>query len=408
MRSAQVVGGLKSFDGFWSAFGGGSESGEAVNDKTALSIAAVYNAVQVIADGVAGAPLEIFEKLGDNGRKLATGRPEYYIVHSAPNEMQTAFVFWHTMLVSALLKGNGYAWIERDGNGFCVALHFYQNDEVGVWKDGRRLWYKFPDMAEMQPASEVYHLKGLSLNGYTGVNPVTYHANTMGNAIAAKKMQGRYYKNGTPAKGWIETPAGLKIEKAREISKFLGDNYAGDQAYKFMVLPEALKFHGITLSQADAQYIEDQKLGVEDIARIFNVPLHKIKSMGAATRANVEQENIAFVTDTLRPWAKRNEQELDMKLFGRQARYFTKHNLDALKRGDTATLTDHIVKMIYSGVYSVNDALALLNRNPVEGGDDRLQPTNTYNIQQIMADLDKKKAETEKLLAEADSSNNTQ
>src|SRR5690606_9758350 len=122
MRSAQVVGGLKNFDGFWSAFGGGSESGEAINDRTAMSIAAVHNAVQVIAEGIAGAPIEIYERLSSGGRQPVPGRPEYYLVHSAPNEVHTAFDFWMCMMVSKLLTGNAYAYIERDGNGFPSAF----------------------------------------------------------------------------------------------------------------------------------------------------------------------------------------------------------------------------------------------------------------------------------------------
>ena len=42
------------------------------------------------------------------------------------------FTFIKTLIVSTLLKGNGYAYIERDAKGDAIALHYIQSDYVTI------------------------------------------------------------------------------------------------------------------------------------------------------------------------------------------------------------------------------------------------------------------------------------
>ena len=44
----------------------------------------------------------------------------------------TRFTFIKTLVVSMLLKGNGYAYIERDNNGNAKALHYIPAELVTV------------------------------------------------------------------------------------------------------------------------------------------------------------------------------------------------------------------------------------------------------------------------------------
>ena len=62
-----------------------------------------------------------------------------------------------------------------------------------------------------------------------------------------------------------------------------------------------MKFSSISVPMKDVQFIENKRFTVEDIARIFNVPLHMIKDLEHATFSNIEHQSIEFVKYTLNP-----------------------------------------------------------------------------------------------------------
>lgn len=402
MASGLGVGTLTN-GGWWSSLSETTASGETVNQKTALGIAAVYACVDRLSRGIASTPIQLFEKI-EKGKRLATNRNEFFLLTKKPNQSQTAFVFWQSIMVDVLLRGNAFARIVRDANGFITELKYYRASDVSVFEhsDGS-LTYAFNRLPGRYLASEVLHFRNLGTDGLVGQSVLSLHRNAFGNSLSAQKMQGRQFKHGTSSgRGWYEVPEGVGVDKARATSDLIAERYTGENFGTAMVLPYGSKFHPVSISQRDAQYIETMKFNQQEIASIFNVPLHKIGSMENATRANIEEQNIEWVTDSLTPWVENITQEIDSKLFELTDPYFTQGNFANLRKGDMESMTNYITRMIYSGVMNVNEGREILGLNPIENGDDYLQPSNTLNIQQVMAELDKKKAETEKLLAEAE------
>src|SRR5690606_21385187 len=133
------------------------------------------------------------------------------------------------------------------------------------------------------------------------------------------------------------------------------------------------------MSNEDAQMIDSRKLSVTEMARWLRVPPHKLYDLERATFSNIEHMSIEFVTDALLPWINRLEQEANTKLFGfgSQGRLFTKLNVKALLRGDTAAQAAFMQQMIDRGVFSINDAREYLDMNPIgTDGDKRFVPLN--------------------------------
>jgi len=98
----------------------------------ALLSSAVYRCVEVISDSIAQLPLEPF-KVDSRGYKVKfTSHPSYKLLNKEPNNRMTRFTFIKTMIVSMLLKGNAYAYIERDGRGDAVALYYIPSDLVTI------------------------------------------------------------------------------------------------------------------------------------------------------------------------------------------------------------------------------------------------------------------------------------
>ena len=109
-------------------------SGANVNEATALTISTVYACTYKIASTLASLNLDIYER---NGRNIdvANVHPAFDVIKYKPNEYQTAFEFWETIISHAVLNGCGYALIERDARGYAtqlICLDYYDVDRKFV------------------------------------------------------------------------------------------------------------------------------------------------------------------------------------------------------------------------------------------------------------------------------------
>lgn len=86
-------------------------SGASYSTSKAMLLSTVYRCVEVISDSVAQLPLEPY-RMDANGYKVKfTSHPTYRLLNSEPNQRMTRFTFIKTLVVSTLLKGNGFAYI---------------------------------------------------------------------------------------------------------------------------------------------------------------------------------------------------------------------------------------------------------------------------------------------------------
>ena len=119
MRQAQdLLGGSRV-----SFFFGGSTSGKAVNERTAMQMTAVYSCVRILSEAVAGLPLNVYRYEGDGSKKKALSHPLFHLLHDEPNPEMTSFNFRETLMGHLLLYGNAYAQIIRNGRGDVLGLN---------------------------------------------------------------------------------------------------------------------------------------------------------------------------------------------------------------------------------------------------------------------------------------------
>jgi hypothetical protein len=93
--------------------------------------------------------------------------------------------------------------------------------------------------------------------------------------------------------------------------------------------------------------------------------------------ASVEQNNINFVTHTLRPYVQKIEDAYS-RLLPNDA--FLKFNVDGLLRGDYTTRIQGYSIGLQAGFYSVNDIRRFEDLRPVEEGDQFRVPLANINI----------------------------
>jgi HK97 family phage portal protein len=366
-----------------------TEAGVRISEDTALTYGAVYACTRIIAETVASLSWHVFRERANGGKDRVPGRVQT-VLRDLANPETSAFAFREQMIASALLWGNGFAEIERDGAGRVVNLWQLAPDRVQPDRTASgRLVYVIDN--RLQPdtileADEVMHLHGLGFDGITGYSIVRLAARSIGIGIAGDKFGGAFYGNGTALSGVLQTDVTLTDPQRENLRQSWKEMYQGpDKAFSPAVLEAGLKWQSLGMPMTDAQFLENRKFQVTDIARWFRVPPHKLADLERATFSNIEQQSIEFVQDTIMPWAIRLEQEANRKLFGQNREgFFTKLNLNSLLRGDAESRFKAYAIGRQWGWLSANAILELEDMNPIgPQGDVYLAPVNMVNAKQF-------------------------
>lgn len=364
-----------------------STTGVDVTEQTSLTYGAVWGAVKAISETVASLPWREFVENGDR-RELQAGSALDRILHRQPNPEMTAFSWREYMVMCALMWGNGYAEIERNR----------AREVIGLWPiHPRRVTPKIDDLGvfyyevagedgrpavDIMPA-DMYHLRGPTMDGRVGWSVLALARNSWGIGIASDQFAGSFLGNGGTPSLVIHQDEGapdLDEEGAKNMldsfdRRHKGVRNVGKTAY----LERGFKIEQVGIPQKDAQFIEQRKFSVVEVARWFRIPPHKIQSMDNATFSNIESQAIEFVTDAIQPWVERMEQEADSKLVTRPDRV-TKMNVNALMRADSASRAEFYNSMWQIGVYSINDIRRMEDENPVQNGDLRFVQLNMTTL----------------------------
>ena len=348
---------------------GRADSGERVDERSAMQIATVYACVRLLAETVAGLPLHLFRFMNasETGKEKAKDHPLYKILYRQPNPEMTSFTFRETMMTHMLLWGNAYAQIIRDGKNGILGLYPLLPENMEVDRDEHgEIYYIYHAYTDEKPGEnnrdiyfrndEIFHVPGLGFNGLVGFSPIAMMKNALGTTLAVEKYGSSFFRNGAQPSGVLEHPGVLKDPS--KIRENWSDVYGGaNNAHKVAVLEEGMAYKPISLPPEDSQFLSTRQFGVNEICRIFRVPPHMVQDLEHATFSNIEHQSIDFVVHTLTPWLVRFEQAIvkDLLLEDEQDFYFPKFNVDGLLRGDYQSRMQGYATGISNGFMSPND-----------------------------------------------------
>lgn len=375
--------------GFWrSLIGSGrASSGVTVTPDSALAITVLQNCVTLLAESIAQLPLEMYRRLGDGKREVASDHPLYDVLRYQPNPWQTPYEYREASQLALGLRGNSYSFIERGDDGAVKALYPLRNDKVLVMKGGDlRPVYRIGGHQPL-PMRLIHHVRWHTKNHYTGLSPIELHADAVGLAQAVRQYAGKSFANGTAVSGVIERPVGAApIKEQGSIDRILdqwGNKFSGiDNAKKVAMLQEGMTFKPVSMNNVDAELLGILKATGLDLARIYKIPPHMVNDLEKASYNSLEQLLIQYVIFALMPWVKRHEQAMmrDFLLPGERRDYFIEFNLSGLLRGDQKSRYDAYAIGRQWGWLSINDIRRLENMPPVANGDSYLQPLNMTDV----------------------------
>jgi HK97 family phage portal protein len=349
-----------------------SIKGVNVTEKTSLGLAAYWRCVNLITSSIATLPLKLYD--GTSGKKQIFNTASEALKY--PNTNITSFTYNEMLIGSALMHGNGYAYIERFNKS--IELHPIHPDKVVPFMYDGEIFYevKFEDEFRIIAKEEMIHLRGFGLDVLKGYSVLDYHKITIGLSLAAQRENANFYEKGTKIDGYLRLKGKLDDEAKKGIregwSGVYGMNGSGNGT---AVLDQETEYVRLGMPPADAKFIETSEYNDTQIATLFAVPAHMINKLDRATHTNIEHQAIEFVKYCLLPWIAKLEQEYNRKLLSNPAYYF-KYSVNALMRGDAKTRAEFYRIMFNIGMMTQNEGRALEDLDPVEEGDKLYVPLN--------------------------------
>jgi HK97 family phage portal protein len=370
---------LNQIAGMAGWMGWGSASGISVNEYSALDVPVVFCAARVIAEGIGQMPVRVVAESFDD----ATGLPRLTILRDhwahrllavRPNEWQTSYEFREGMIFNAAL-GAGSIAIKNVVNGevrelLPVPAGAWSVEQKADWSLMFRVDYSDKTHGYFN-REDVFYLRGPSLDGFRALPAVRQAREAIGLSKSLERQQAKLAGNGGKPSGVLSFAQPLKPETKEKLRETWQAKFGANGDGGIAILDGDAKFHSMTMTSVDAQYIETRRLQVEEIARVFRVqPIMLMQADKAATFASAEQMFRNHVIHTLGPWVERFEQAANRDVLANETDIRVDLDERNLLRGDFKDQAEYYAKALGAGGtpawMTQNEIRAEVGLNPVD------------------------------------------
>ncbi len=212
-------------------------------------------------------------------------------------------------MLHLLLTGNGFVFKSYAGDGRLLELILIEPRHVTMIRQ--------PDMTIIYEigsddgptrrltSREIWHVRGLSANGWSGLDMVRQAREQIGLALATEETHALLHRNGSQPGGVVSIEGTLTTPQHTELSAWVSAHIAGGNRYKPLILDRNAKWTGMQMSGVDSEHLATRKFQIEEVCRALGViPMMVGSTEKNATYASAEQMFIAHVVHTLAPWAR--------------------------------------------------------------------------------------------------------
>lgn len=359
--------------------GATADTGVSVTEQRVLGLPAYYRAVVTTATTIATLPLKVYRQGTREPFALRT-------VLDRPNPRQTQVEWRVTSMLHGITWGAAFDRKLRDGSGTvrevwplhparCRVVEeepssANRSGKVFLIHDRHGREHRYTDV-------DILHRPFISYDGVSGVRPIELFRQSLGIAIAGDDATAKFIKNGSRVSGILTTDKDLDDTVAKRLKRRWKDMTAGvANSGEIGILDNGAKFQPVSLPPGDAQMLEGRKWSVTEVARMVGTPPHLVGDVERSTSwgTGIEEQVLNWVKFTLQLWISSMEQRYDAELLPDIA--FCKHSLEGLLRGDSKARAEFYRSGIVNGWLSRNEVRLLEDREPVEGLDEFIVPSN--------------------------------
>lgn len=332
-------------------------SGFTISPEMALRNPSMFRAVSLISNSIGMLPLHL---INQETKEKAKKHPLYRILHRRPNSFQTAFDFRAMMQLRALVHKNAYALIVRStsirtGRRTVTALIPLdpRRMEAKLGSDWKMEYiYQPPEGPRIRYAAEdIFHLRGMSLDGINGFSLVEQAKEAIGLALSAELAAGRIFKNGSFINGVIQAKDEMGDDAYERLKTSWNELHTGAENAGSTPILEGAEYKVVGSTAREAQMAELRKLQVEEIARVSGVPRPLLMVDETSWGSGIEALGQFFVAYALSPWFEAWQQAIERCLLDEEdtETYSAKFNPGALLRGSLKDQAEYLSKAMGAG-----------------------------------------------------------
>lgn len=359
-RNSSVLGGLYF------------NSGSSYNSEAAMKLSAVYCATNLISNSIANLPIQIVKS--EKGKNTVDyDHALNYILNKEPDGINSHFMFIKQIVESVILRGAGYAYIERDQNLNVKRVLYINSDYVTPMKqsDGTMKYIVAGfDSAVGQDSMLDFHMH-IDDQG-CGISLLRYAYNALKLSKDEQDTASKFFSNGGSLAGILKPSAPINDTQRQQCAAAWRSSFEQPGTRTpVVILPYGLDFSPISVDPKDAQLLESREFSILEIARFFNLNPEKLYIYSTRVDAADEAESIQniFYSDTLSPYINMMCEEMSRKIFKPSERvdYSIDMDFSATLRTDLNTQASYLRSLVTNGMCTINEARSKIGLSPMEG-----------------------------------------
>lgn len=370
--------------------------------QTVLAFSAVSACVSLISNDIAKLRPRIMQEDAD-GTSTEVSDSQYtpfQAVLDKPNAYQTHVQFFAYWLVCKLLYGNCYVIKQRDNrggpNGGVVRrLHILDprrvvplvTDDGGVYYQiGADRLAGYQAGLPAAPASEIIHDRmPCFFHPLVGVSPIYACGSSATQGMRIQNNSARFFENMSRPSGQLTAPGNIPNETADRLKKDFEAKFSGSAIGRLFVAGSGLKYEPMTMPATDSQLIEQLKWTVEDVARAFHMPLHKIQAPSERATQTVVSQDQGYYSQTLQIHVESMECLLTegLELPKGKSAYCVEFDESGLSRMDPLSRMQTYQAGVGAGVMAPNEGRRAEGWKPVTGGDTPYLQEQNWSLEML-------------------------
>lgn len=342
-------------------------TGSPTTNDQAMRVGAVWSCVRLLAESVSMMPLQGFN-LDAGGNRIPLARTPQLLLSPDPTPGMTLAGWVYQIMVSLLLSGNCYGQIvQTDGFGYPTSIKILNPELVQMKQDQKtgRWTYTVRGLGEGLGSDTIWHIPAFLMPGSpVGLSPIKYAAVTTGTLSAVENFARGFFEDGAHPTSVLLSDQSINQDQARTIKDRVMAAVNGREP---AVLGAGVKWEQIQVTPEESQFLETQKFGIAQIARLYGVPPEMVggHAENGMTYANVTQRGMDFLTYSVQGWLTRIEAALYPLLPGVKHICF---DTSVLIRLDPISKWESNRLRLDSGTSNINEIRAEEGLGPVAWG----------------------------------------
>jgi HK97 family phage portal protein len=330
-----------------------------IDNDTALANSAVWAAIRLRADMLSTMPVDAFRNI-----QLPDGKKIQVEANLSPFLADPAFMEWrYSSQVELDRSGNAIGIITaRTADNYPANIDLQPSAQCAlVYRDGKLSKYRIK--GELYDPSDIWHEKQYTVPGLDmGLSPVMHAAFTLGQYRSIQQFATDWFIGGASPRAQLKnvnkklnSKEATVVKESWRASQVTGEPFVTGSDWEYAL---------IQAQEASADWINAEKLSLEDAARFFGVPADLIDAQMSApniTYANITQRNLQLLVLNLGPVIARRENAWSQLL---PRPRFVQVDTSSLLRMDPLTRSQWIKNQIDARTLSPNEARQIDNRAP--------------------------------------------